>query len=231
MKSTLKKILSKKTIDFLIKIKNIFRYPFLNEHEKSVLKWIYRNYDKKRFNYRLGNGIVFDVGGYKGDYTAELLKTNPDITSYIFEPVSEFANNLKTRFNNTPKVKVFNIGLSNITKQLEISLDDDGSSFHKKSLSNKKEYAQIIDFKDFVDENKIAHIALLKLNIEGAEYDLLERIINSNCINKIDHVLVQFHDIDEYSTQRMHKLQEMLSRTHQLSWAIRPFVWESWQKK
>ncbi len=231
MKNALKKILSKKTIDFLIKIKNIFRYPFLDEHEKSVLKWIYRNYEKKRFNYRLGNDIVFDVGGYKGDYTAELLETNPNITSYIFEPVSVFATNIKNRFNDDPRVKVFNIGLSNITKQLEINLDNDGSSFHKKALGNKKEYAQIIDFKDFIDENKIEHIALLKLNIEGAEYDLLERIINSNCINIIDHVLVQFHDIDKHSIQRMHKLQEMLSRTHKLSWAIRPFVWESWQKK
>lgn len=231
MKKILKRLIPSNIIKQIIKIKNVFRYPFLDNHEKAVLKWLYRNYDKKRFDYSLNNGIVFDVGGYKGDYTASLLKNNPNIVSYIFEPVYEYAKNIKSRFATNPNIHVFQVGLSNQNKELQINLNNDGSSFLRQSGSLNNEITKIIDVKEFIEKNKIFHIDLMKLNIEGAEYELLERIIDTQLVNRIDNILVQFHKIDKNSEERMFNIQNKLSITHRRIWSVEPFVWESWKKK
>jgi hypothetical protein len=67
----------------------------------------------------------------------------------------------------------------------------------------------------------------MKINIEGAEYCVLESLIDN--IEKIGGILVQFHKIDFYQ-QRYDDIAEELSKTHNLKWRF-PFVWEYWEQK
>lgn len=47
---------------------------------------------------------------------------------------------------------------------------------------------------EYINERQINKIDLFKINIEGAEYDLLECIILNGYILKIKNIQVQFHD-------------------------------------
>ena len=71
---------------------------------------------------------------------------------------------------------------------------------------------------------------MLKINIEGGEYDLLESILESNIQNKIINFQIQFHDFVPNSEIRMKKIQDKLSQTHQITFNY-PFVWENWKLK
>ena len=46
---------------------------------------------------------------------------------------------------------------------------------------------------------------LMKINIEGGEYDLLEELLDENMIKQIVNLQVQFHDFVERSDERMKK--------------------------
>lgn len=74
-------------------------------------------------------------------------------------------------------------------------------------------------------------IAVLKMNIEGGEYELLKYIIDCGLITNIRHLQVQFHIIDSIPYQSLYAgLFKQLSVTHRPLW-IYPFCWESWVRK
>jgi hypothetical protein len=78
------------------------------------------------------------------------------------------------------------------------------------------------------DEN-IAEVALMKLNIEGAEYDLLEHMIANGTISQVRAIQVQFHLAVPNAERRMEAIQSRLERTHRLTFQYR-FVWENWER-
>ncbi len=74
------------------------------------------------------------------------------------------------------------------------------------------------------------HVDLMKLNIEGAEFDLLDRLIAKKLHKKVTDIQIQFHKIDDKSEERRNKIREKLSKTHDCTWNY-PFVWENWKLK
>lgn len=70
----------------------------------------------------------------------------------------------------------------------------------------------------------------MKINIEGAEYDLMEWIISEGLVKKIENIQIQFHDFIENAEARMVNIQNLLGRTHYLTYLYR-FVWENWKLK
>ena len=56
----------------------------------------------------------------------------------------------------------------------------------------------------------------MKINIEGGEYELLERLIAADLIRKIDDIQVQFHNFVPDAAARMERCKARCGRrTHQ----------------
>lgn len=195
-----------------------------------VQPWFASNGDQTlRLNYDLkSDSIVFDVGGFKGEFAAEILcKYNANI--YIFEPIRDFSLIIKNKFSNNEKVKSFNFGLAGKEQELKISLSDNSSSIYLNG--ENKEMIQLKSIVDFIKTNNIKQIDLIKINIEGGEYELLESLIENGCISIFKNIQVQFHDfLFENAKERMNKIQENLSKTHELTYQYE-FVWENWKVK
>ncbi len=182
-----------------------------------------------RLNYDLNtDSIVFDVGGYKGEFASEILcKYNANV--YIFEPVRDFFLVIKNKFLKNEKVMSFNFGLAGKDQEMQISISDNSSSVYLKG--EKKETIQLKSIVDFIKRNNINQIDLIKINIEGGEYELLESLIENGCITVFKNIQVQFHDfLFENAKERMNKIQENLSKTHEITYQYE-FVWENWRLK
>jgi cellulose biosynthesis protein BcsQ len=82
----------------------------------------------------------------------------------------------------------------------------------------------------FLQEKDIKRIDLMKINIEGCEYNLLECLIGIGFIKNIKNIQVQFHDFVEDAEKRMMEIQKNLQKTHYLTYQY-PFVWENWEIK
>jgi hypothetical protein len=85
-------------------------------------------------------------------------------------------------------------------------------------------------FADFFAETGLAKVDLLKVNIEGGEFPLLDHLIASGLINNVIHLQVQFHDFFPDAMARRERLRQQLTLTHVEQWNF-PFIWESWQRR
>jgi len=62
---------------------------------------------------------------------------------------------------------------------------------------------EIKDIREFLFENNIFSVDLIKINIEGEEYNLLEYLSSSTELNIFENYLVQFHKfVDDYENRR-----------------------------
>jgi len=168
---------------------------------------------------------VVEVGGYTGVWSEKLNKRyKPNF--YILEPVKKFRSELEKKFESNANIKILDYGLGKPGK-FEVSLDTDATSIFD-NTGKQKETILIKSFSDFINENSINEIDLMQINIEGAEYDLLNEIINSTLINRIKKIQVQFHlNVDDAVLKRQ-IIRSQLSKTHRevLNY---PFVWEVWE--
>jgi FkbM family methyltransferase len=194
--------------------------------ESAIRRWFEDNGDNTlRVNFpELGSeSVVFDVGGYKGDWSDILLKKY-QCKLHIFEPASEFYSNIKNRFSNEIGVSAHRMGIGKNNTEFELKLCADGSG---KFANGPSETAIIKNVSEFFTEQKITKVDLMKINIEGGEYELLDALISYGLIGMVKRIQVQFHDFFEDASEMRASITEKLTRTHFRSWSYY-FVWEEW---
>jgi FkbM family methyltransferase len=200
---------------------------YQSPQQRVETHWIRDRGDKTlRLYYDLdGESIVFDLGGYEGQWASDIYGMY-SCYIHVFEPVGEYVQRIEKRFSKNRKVIVHRFGLADETKLVKIAVDQDSSSMYKSG----KRYvnAQLIRTADFLLENKIQAIDLMKINIEGGEYDLLEHLINIGYMPRIRNIQVQFHDFVPDAKRQMKNIQDVLRNTHYLTYQY-PFIWENWR--
>lgn len=182
-----------------------------------------------RLNYDLNcNSVIYDVGGYHGDFASDI-HNKYGSKIFVFEPVNFFFDLIHNRFLFNKNINVFNFGLGGYTRNEYITMLDNSSSLYSKK--GEKSEILIKSIADFMFENDHQIVDLIKLNIEGGEYELLNSLIDSNLICRFKNIQVQFHDfIIDNAEEQMEALQKKISITHSLSWQYK-FVWENWELK
>lgn len=194
-----------------------------------VIPWFRDEGDKThRLNYDLNaDSVVFDLGGYEGEWASQIYCLYGS-NVYIFEPYEVYFKNIKAKFLHNKQVRVFQYGLSKKTETTQLSLADNSSSIFLKSENSVD--IKLVDAAEFLQQHRITQIDLMKINIEGGEYDLLEHLIATGDVKKIKNIQVQFHDFVPDAEQRMKAIQHNLQKTHELTYQYE-FVWENWKLK
>ena len=204
---------------------------FLKRDKFSVAyyRWVKDKGDKThRINYNLDeNSLVFDIGGFEGLFAQEIFNLyNSNI--FIFEPVPLFCNKIEKLFLENQKIKIFRFGLSAKDNTQAIKIKGNESSIYINGKENLK--VQFKSISDFFNEKKINHVDLMKINIEGGEFDLLDQLIKSKLVTRIDNIQVQFHNFFDNSKDRREGIRKQLKQTHYLTYDYY-FVWENWKLK
>jgi FkbM family methyltransferase len=201
---------------------------FLAQHRL----WLAAQGDRTlRLDYPLGPGsVVFDVGGYQGDFAAQM-RERYGCRVWLFEPVARYHRQCLVRFGSDPGVTCLAFGLGDREQELEMRDDSDASgAFNPASAGKPAEKVRLRPFAAVFAETKAAKVDLLKVNIEGGEYDLLEHLLATGLINEVEHLQVQFHDFVPDAAGRRDRLRQRLARTHVEQWNF-PFIWESWKRR
>jgi FkbM family methyltransferase len=174
------------------------------------------------------NAIIFDIGGYKGDWVKIAMDNYKNPTIYVFEPVKRFYDEIVNRWKDNPNVKVYNFGLSDKNREEEISIEGDSSSVFLKKGSLEK--IQLKDIREFLFEEKIFNVHLAKINIEGEEYRLMEYLISTPELNIFENYLIQFHTFIDNHIDRRNKIVEGLSEYYDRIFNFE-FIFEGWSMK
>jgi len=204
------------------------------DNSDEVKKWVAAKGDSTlRVEYPLDeSSVVFDVGAYKGKW-GEKIHEKYGSTIHFFEPVERHVKELLKKFTGD-KFIVNCFGLGGWSRTADISLigkDLDGSTI----LNNKYEKTlcieeiKIVDIKEYIRSNNVEEIDLLKLNVEGLEFEIIESLIDSGLINIVKDLQIQFHNFIEGSENRRSNIREYLKNKFRLTYDF-PFVWENWRR-
>lgn len=173
------------------------------------------------------NSIVIDGGCYLGDFTKEILiRFGSRVLS--FEPLKKEYKELVFRFEKNKLVNLYNQAIYDSEKKIPITLDGLNSSiFSNIKIKEKKLFIKTFDIANIFKKYK--KIDLLKLNVEGAEYKILLRLIKKKKLNNIDSYLIQFHPISnsQIDVKKIRKsfLQQGFKQIFNYN-----YVWEYWSK-
>ncbi len=153
------------------------------------------------------NSVVIDCGANIGDITSVFSRFGCKV--YSFEPTEKTFNVLQKRFKKQLNVECFkkavHIRNENLkfyhhefSKQNEIYWSTGNSLLQEKSNVNEDDYeiVECIDFVEFINSLvlKENQIDLVKIDIEGAEVELINYIIDSGSINNIKQIICEVHD-------------------------------------
>jgi FkbM family methyltransferase len=213
--------------------KNLRKKYFPNDFDKEIKRWFGDDGD---YHYRLKydlneNSVVIDLGGYKGQFASDIFGKYM-CNVLVFEPIKEYYEMIHERFKKNPKIDVFKFALGEQDKTEFFYLDADGTSINNKSGHNTNLKQEVIfkDIETFFKEKNITTVDLIKINIEGGEYELLEYILDKDLAKVFKNIQVQFHKYILNSDEKMLSIQKKLEKTHVINWQYR-FVWENWVKK
>ena len=173
--------------------------------------WLIEEYKKENFEIK-PNDVVIDVGAHIGLFTiyASQFCTNGKI--YSFEPVPEnyelLLENIK--LNNLDYVTTFNQAISNSNEPIKLFLNNDESGHSMFSKSSKSIIIDSISLQKFFDKNKIERCDFLKLDCEGAEYEIIKNL-PLEYFQKIDKLVIEYHMADSHP-EFLIEFKEILSQ-------------------
>lgn len=184
--------------------------------------------DTCRINYPLTkNSIVFDIGGYEGSFV-EKIYNKYSCTIVVFEPVPEYYNKIVERFKGNDNIIVVNAALSNVNGKQPMFINTDKSGFFE--TSGTLITVDCITLDQAMNDLGVDKINLLKLNIEGAEYDVLDYMIKNDLVVKCDDIQVQFHTFVPNYMGKHTAIVRKLRETHEITYDY-PFVWTNYKSK
>jgi FkbM family methyltransferase len=209
---------------------NRYRYRKQRKAYRAILgRWNADGGDDRfRFDYDLQpDSVVVDFGGDEGQWASDLY-ARQRCRMYVFEPIPAYADSITRRFARNPDITVypFALGAGDRTEYLSVAWAS--SSAHK----NKGAESQV-EFRDvraWFDEAQIQEVAQARINIEGGEYGLLERMLDTDLVHRIDAIQVQYHYFVDNADERMARIQERVAVTRTPTWQYR-YIRENRQRK
>jgi len=178
--------------------------------------------EQLRYQYPLEAGnLVIDVGGYKGEFASRIHQLYA-VDVDVYEPIPDFYHECVANLSLYPIVRVFPHGVGGSARKEILKLETDRTGVF---ATGKEVEVNILDVKDVIRDRKVD---LLKINIEGMEYELLERLIETGQVKQIKNIQVQFHKIGDNYQERYEKVYSELLKTHELTFDF-SFVWQSFK--
>lgn len=176
--------------------------------------------------------IVVDAGAYVGEW-AERIIERYGARLWAFEPNPVAFEKLRARLASRPGVTLAPYGLGFRDDRVPLALAGPASSVVPGAVADAASEQVEIPIRDVAvvfEEVGLDHIDVLKVNIEGSEYDLFERLIATGWLERIELVSVQFHEWIPRAHRRRRAIRRALSKTHSEVWCY-PWVWELWQRR
>lgn len=215
------------------KIKRFFGrmfHPWQRVFHHSFKQYQADQREKKRMHFQhLGpDSLVLDIGGFEGNWAHDM-HARYGCHIHVFEPHPKFAAKIAERFKGNNKITVHDFAIGSQNGTLELTDDGDASS----ALSARRKSAiqgHVMAVADFFANHNLPKIDLIKVNIEGGEYDLLPALLELGIVARTEVLQIQFHLYQEGDIAARDKINAGLAQTHQPEWSY-PFVWEQWKRR
>ena len=180
--------------------------------------------------FRTPRRIYVDLGANKGKTVERFLGANPDWHVYAFEPAPQLAKRLRRRFRSNPKVVIIQAAVADRDGEALFypGLDSDQSSTlltgktpgPKTRVDYDHGYeVRSVDFAAWLRQNTTRRDEIIiKMDIEGAEYAVLPRLLATRSLLGVKELRVEWHQdrFSAISVSEHDQLREAVGRVVKL---------------
>ena len=140
---------------------------------------------------------VVDVGAHAGVFSASAAsKAAPRGRVYSLEPFPSNFHLLEenVRLNNLDNVRTLMLGLADSAGSRRLYVDPRNSGGHSILPEDDRESVTITTstLEGFLDENKVERVHFMKVDCEGAEYEILTSA-SRKTLDRIDRIVLEYH--------------------------------------
>ncbi|XP_033760064.1 uncharacterized protein LOC117342161 [Pecten maximus] len=233
------------------------RESLLSSDEQSRSEQCVKNYEKdfksahelfwygdnqyirhKHHKYLTNQSLILDIGGNVGEDAEYLIQHYNPKNYVVLEPLKLLYRNLVSKFKHRRNVITYNVGLSKKNEVFMLNIeghDGDATSPFLGKTTDGTCSLKVVNTTAFLTKLGVGcyDVDLVTINCEGCEYDVLESLLATSLINHFKHIQFATHTKLQYlvdPVKRYCKIQELLQRTHRLSYSYR-FNWETWTRR
>ena len=153
---------------------------------------------------------IFDCGANIGFVTHTFLQHFPNAQVHAFEPNPLVFNQFNSAHGAKPNVKAHNKGIGKTKGSLTFHINKnsgtssflDANSYHKLNYANKdieEKMVEVVGVGEYMTENNIPVLDILKLDIEGFELEALKGI--ENIADRVNVIYTEVNLIPTYEGQ------------------------------
>jgi FkbM family methyltransferase len=183
------------------------------------------------------SAVVIDVGAFEGSWSMRLLgqerlRNRGDLRIHAYEPEPGAIERCRQTISDEPRIELHPYGLAGQRRVVRLHVEGPGSTIYEDPRASHTREAVEIELRDVADELATIgteRVDLVKINIEGGEYELLDRLHETGWLPRIETLIVQFHEFapDAYRARRRNRRQ--LAATHRCTWNY-SWVYERWDR-
>lgn len=188
-----------------------FKVKIRSQADKSVLKEIFELGEYKEIEpiIKSAKTPILDAGAQAGFFSLYCRALNSDVLIYALEPdennLAALEDNLN--LNDIKNVEIIPAALAGKSglRDFYISTDTHNHSLFKVLAPQITKTAKVkaSGLADFLNEQGINKVSLLKLDIEGAEYEVLN---NFTDWQKVKNIILEYHDFGDLKHAQLENL-------------------------
>jgi FkbM family methyltransferase len=173
--------------------------------------WKAKIYDDLRFPIQ-PNDVIVDIGAHIGGFAIRAAKLAHNGNVYAYEASSKnYALLEKNRqLNNTEHLHIHNNAVSHQSGAMEFFMPSDNGALGSlmQETNSPMEMVEATTLAEIIKVNNIQRIDYLKMDVEGAEYDILFNC-SDETLSKIRRIVMEYHEF-EGDQQNHHDLGNLL---------------------
>ena len=196
-----------------------YEIGYTNKEEFNILKD--EIFNKEIYNVTINPGVtslptILDLGAHIGLSILYFKIKYPNSKIVGFEPNSNIFPVLQENIecNNLKDIELHNIALGNTEETRSFYIDSSGSnsfstgSFNKDAWNGAQATVNISVKCEKLSKYVTQDIDILKMDIEGAETEVLKELIKANKLKYLKNILMEYHPVNNGNTKNVIKLLE-----------------------
>jgi len=191
-----------------------FVFPSRDEADKSVVQEIFFWREYRSIENLIANcNHIIDGGAHIGAWSAYAASFNPSAKIYALEPDSDNIIGLKEtiKLNGLKNVRIIPQALAKSTssRYWQKAADSINHQLLPNDTKTGEHQVSAISLADLLKNLRLATVDLLKLDIEGGEYELIDTWTDDD-LKKMKNIILEYHQIANRNPQEI----ETFFRTH-----------------
>ena len=159
--------------------------------------------------------LIFDIGSHIGFFSEWCLSLNPQVKIFAFEPMPLLFETMKERLSlYQNQIHFFNYGISSKTEKIPFFFNAQKTMQSSRFSSflnpqGEKTEVNMMTLSQILEEYQISQINLLKMDIEGMEFEVFESR-NESLFEHINAMIIEIHCFDKEKEEKSKWLQKWL---------------------